>query len=108
MDLIRKILIGVEDRDLSSLESEYSSEQIDYHMHLLEQANYIEYSLKTKDRSILKGLTWQGHDLIDKIRNETFWNKFKADMKEKSIPVTLDLILPLIKDFIKRQLSISE
>ncbi|MGG3437010.1 DUF2513 domain-containing protein [Bacillus subtilis] len=82
MDLIRKLLIGIVDRDFSSIYNEYSREVIDYHMDLLEQEGYIEYTFKTKSGSTIKGLTWKGHDFLEVIKKDNFWEKIKPELKK--------------------------
>ena len=37
-------------------------------------------------------MTWEGHDFLDKIRENTIWNKTKGLIKDKALPMTLDVI----------------
>ena len=38
------------------------------------------------------GLTWQGHEFLDKIRNDTLWQKVKATVQSKSLDLSFDVI----------------
>ena len=37
-------------------------------------------------------LTWEGHNFIDNIREDTIWNNTKKKIKEKALPMTLEVI----------------
>lgn len=37
-------------------------------------------------------LTWLGHEFLDKIRNETAWNKIKNIVKSKGVDMSFDVI----------------
>ena len=37
-------------------------------------------------------LTWDGHELLDKIKSDTVWNKTKDTIKKKGIPFVLDAV----------------
>ena len=37
-------------------------------------------------------MTWEGHDFLDKIREDTIWNKTKGLIKNKALPMTLDVV----------------
>jgi Hypothetical protein (DUF2513) len=45
-------------------------------------------------------LTWQGHELLDKIRNPTIWDAIRADVKAKGLEsVSLEVIKQIADRF---------
>ena len=108
MDLCRDILIEMEESD--SLEQqgcdnlhnkEYTFEEIKYHCHLLNEHGLIrECTIGTALGVVtvfhVSGLTWDGHDFLEKVRNDTLWSKTKAHIKEKALPFTIDIIKQVI------------
>lgn len=42
-------------------------------------------------------LTWAGHDFLDKIRENTLWNRTKDRIKDNALPMTLEVIVTIIK-----------
>lgn len=37
-------------------------------------------------------MTWDGHEFLDKIREDTVWNKTKDLIKEKGLPMALEVV----------------
>jgi len=71
-------------------------------MMLLEEGRFIEgriHKSHTGDGRIAHAqalrLTWEGHELLDKIRSETMWNKIKTLAKEKGLELTFDTVKAL-------------
>ena len=92
MDLIRDILLRMEEHDFASdadsgsnwrLDKEFeghSEAEVMYHIGLLYKAGFIEaYDASTarEDYYEPSGITWQGHEFIDAARNQTVWNGAK-------------------------------
>ena len=46
-------------------------------------------------------MTWEGHELLDKIRSHTLWNKIKAGARERAIPLSFDAVKLLGTEAIK-------
>jgi DNA-binding transcriptional ArsR family regulator len=102
MDLCRKILFKIEElydsTAIYNLEIEgYTRSQVAYHSNLLYEAGLIsDYKAQYADNEIysfgVSSLTWDGHDFLDKIREDTTWNKVKDIIKNKALPMTLDVI----------------
>lgn len=40
----------------------------------------------------VSGSTWAGQDFLENIRNEGIWDKTKSIIKEKSLPMTLEVV----------------
>lgn len=99
-DVIRKILLKVE-----SLPDEYSvilasdfeidQETVAYHMRILIQAGLIEGECNaafSPAQCHITGLTWDGHEFLDRIKRENVWNKVKETARAKSIDLSFDII----------------
>ena len=102
MELVRKILFKIEEEyiftSILNLQIEgYSKEEVAYHCKLLYEAGMLDYYNATNTLNGLyafyvKGLTWEGHDFLDKIRQDTIWNKTKETMTKKGLPMIIDVI----------------
>ena len=102
MDLCRKILFAIEeqyvDTALYGLEVEgYSMQQVAYHCKILHDAglisNYKGYFASNRLYDFAVGsLTWDGHEFLDKIRQDTIWNKTKDVITQKGLPMVLDVV----------------
>ena len=109
MDLCRKILFAIEASDelvIYGLDIEgYSSTQIAYHCKLLYEAGLIsDYGAMSSDDEISEfgvgQLSWDGHDYLEKIRDDTTWNKIKAYITEKALPFTIDIVKDILPSII--------
>ena len=110
MDLCRAILFAIEeeyvDTALHNLEiPEYTMEKVAYHCKILYDAGFIEsYNAKFADDHIyffsVGSLTWEGHDFLDKIRQDTIWNKTKEVITNNGLPMVIDVIKPMAQSII--------
>ena len=110
MDLIRKILLSLEERKenvAGSLSIEgYSQEEIAYQCSLLNDAGFVKcykgsYAGGHLYTFGVGSLTWDGTEFLDKIRNDTVWNKTKEVMNEKGLPVALDVIKAVVTSIVQ-------
>lgn len=102
MDLCRLILFKIEEEYVSTALynlkiTGYSDEEVAYHCKLLFENELIsDYKDIYADNRLYSfgvgSLTWEGHDFIDKIREDTVWNRTKEVIKEKMLPTTIDVI----------------
>ncbi|NMC56506.1 MAG: DUF2513 domain-containing protein [Eubacteriaceae bacterium] len=104
MELIRKILFAIEEKyvdtwlDSSELLIDgYDMKTIGYHCAILQDAGLIAYydGLYGGDELVEFGvgrLTWNGHEFLDKIKNDTVWNKTKETISKKGVPFVLDAV----------------
>ena len=102
MDLIRKILFKIEEEYVSTalfnlVIDGYEFPDVAYQCKLLYDAGLVDqYKSKYGDNTIyaftVGGLTWEGHDFLDKIREDTIWNKTKETITKKGLPMILDVI----------------
>ena len=114
MELIRQVLLQVEDRStgpvrpIGRLEIDgYSYDQITHHVWLLADAGF----LTAQNFSHLSGvdwrpisLTWAGAELLDTIRDQEVWGKTKAGM-QKAGGAGVELMWELAKAYAKAKLS---
>ena len=96
MVLIRKILFAIEekyiDRALSYHDlglNDYTPEVVAYHCSLLHDAQLVSSYVYA---FYVGRLTWEGHEFLDKIKNDTVWNKTLKVIKEKGLPLALDTV----------------
>ena len=114
MDLVRRILLTIEVAEARYEKVNvpgYSDAVVNYHLDLLFEARLANGEMQWMNRGrgvpVVRGLTWEGHDFLDAIRNESIWAKTKDFVKERglqSIPV--ELIKSLATDFVKQQLGV--
>lgn len=103
MELVREVLINLEDdEDISKWApvhiDGYKAKEVDYHLKILSQANLIEAkSVTDQGNWFAKSLTWNGHEYLDAIRNETIWNKTKNFINEKGLELA-SVPLSVIKE----------
>lgn len=111
LDLCKKILFKIEelyvDEDLCDIEIDgYNAEQIVYHFKLLKDGNFIKnYHVIPGDDGIYSfyvgNLTWEGHDFVEKVRNDNVWKKMINVMKDKFLPFTAQVLAPIITQIIQ-------
>lgn len=102
MDLIRELLIYIEDHSdglpLYDLQlEEHGIVEVAYHSRLLYEANLVSsYDQQEAEDEIIffsvGPLTWDGHEFLEKIRQETIWNKTKEVVTKKGLPMLFDII----------------
>jgi hypothetical protein len=83
----------------------FDGETVSYNMRLLIQASLIEGNCSGITRAPLScfasAMTWDGHELFDKMRTDSFWNKIKTTAREKAIPLSFEAIKILAGEIIK-------
>lgn len=101
-ELIRKIMLAIE--DLASTQQQvgegdikgYAPEVVSYHIMLLGQASLVKASChKALGSNVVcnaSHLTWQGHEFLDKIRNQSMWNKTLMVLRDKGLDLSFDTI----------------
>jgi hypothetical protein len=104
-DVVRKILLAIEDLpDRKSVITENDVEHVDsdnvyHHALILIEAGYVvgnEGSRQGGKSVFINRLTWQGHELLDSIRQQSKWNDIKRYAREHSIELTskgIELVL---------------
>lgn len=102
MDLVRKILFCIEDEYTAGKRliqiniDDYDSATIFEHCKLAYQAGLIQdfrdASTLSYSSCMVGNLTNAGYDLLDKIREDTTWNRTKTFIKEKGLPMVIETV----------------
>lgn len=111
MDLVRNILLEIEKnyqgQEITAFNIKgYDYNMIAYHCEIMYDAGLISsfnaervWGGATAFFSV-GGLTWAGHDYLDKIRDDTIWGKTKKTIKDKGLPLIFDTIKTIASAFI--------
>lgn len=97
MELIRKILLWLEQHnDLDKFEG-CSTQEVTYHVSLLEEAGLITQGLYNNmllNDCILDGIriSWAGHEFLDAARNASIWEKAKSIAIEKTGALSFEML----------------
>ena len=108
MDLIREILLALEsDQQVGNeqLIEGYSGAEVNYHAGLLIEAGLADglgtgYMKSDYRTFLLKRLTWEGHEFLEKARDPGRWAKAKAAMISAggfSLPIMQELLGAMMK-----------
>jgi hypothetical protein len=115
MDLVRRILLCIEEQPLNYAGIELSidgwdQESISEHVRMLAKAGYVE----AMDVSTYKGadwrpvrMTWEGHDFLDAARNDTLWGKAKSKLADVGIGLSMEVMKATLIALAKEKLKIS-
>lgn len=101
-DLIRKILISVEALPdfNSTLRPEdlegFQKDDVSYHIRMMQQAGFLQ-AICTDYMSegtycIAQQLTWEGQELLSKIRDQSAWNKVKGAIRSKGFDLSYEAL----------------
>ena|SRR6266446_2744291 len=110
-DCIRVIFLALENKGDSAgglrpneIEG-FDAELVSYNMKLLIEAGLIEgvrsQAIAGSVYCIASSMTWDGHELFDKIKSETLWNKVKSTAREKSLPLSFEVVKILAIEGVK-------
>ena len=103
MDLVREILLAVEDNENGFKGRHgpgipgYNPETIAYHVEIMEEAGLLDARI---DRVMgspvpiisLRRMTWAGHEFLDAVRGDSWWQKVKEKTKESTGGLALDMV----------------
>lgn len=113
-DCVRDVLLYLEEKltdkplkikDIAShFENDYSLDDIVYTFQKLEEAKYVSTSAENtcSKHSLVKTITWKGHNFLDNIRDAKILAKAKqslSELKSFSLEVLADICKELIKAF---------
>lgn len=110
-ELIRKLLIFFEDKqspkhcEVPEIEGYDDKSTIKGHLVLLYEAGLLRcepVKSSTSDRVIYVipfDLTWEGHEFLDKVRDDTVWRKITGMVSSKSGSVAFSVINQLATHF---------
>lgn len=110
LDLIRTILLELEESNFIGEIEGYAPENITHHLYLLEDAGLITQELYTNmytQGCILDGIrmTWSGYEFLEASRSNTTWAKAKEMLLEKTGAMTFELCKTLLVQLAKNALE---
>jgi len=105
MELIRKILITIEESDVTQgwvpLDfEEYPDDEVSYHVKILFERGIIDATNCSSMNSFswkAKCITWDGHDFIEAIRDDGRWEEVKDWIKSAGKNLTIETIIIAVK-----------
>lgn len=113
IDLIRRLLLDLEQNDTNSQITDVEINKLRYHKRLLIEANLAQGSIdntlfsdsnRMPDVTLLR-LTWTGHEFIDNYRQDELWNKIKLDLKDASFDTLLKLGKEVAESYARKKLA---
>lgn len=108
LELIKELLIQIEEskaparKDVRVIVKGEEPEVISYHIKLMKDAGLIDAedtSGFNTYRWIPTSLTWDGHEFLDAIRNDTVWSKLKTKLKEQGGNIPFHVVKELAAKF---------
>ncbi|WP_242227185.1 DUF2513 domain-containing protein [Bacillus cereus group sp. BfR-BA-01315] len=111
MELVKKLLLLIEEQTDDGIELDIP-EGIDRinaanHLKLLEEAGLVKNNIQYGDNfpvCMFSSLTPEGHDFLDKIKNETVWSKLIEKIKEKGGEISFGFIKTFVFESAKKLL----
>ncbi len=113
MELIREIMLAVEEgQDYLSIDG-YSEEAIKYHAELLIDADLLQgyvsqdmsNTTEIPDEVDIQKITWEGHNFIDAVRKETIWQTIKTEFKDASVETVIKVSKQLAEGWAKKRVD---
>lgn len=127
-ECIRAILLTVEDADLQELRAglplinlqeskrlrSFSQDEVEYNSMLLIQNEYIsarelKIDYAGNNMALLNGLTWQGHQFLDTVRDKTVWKETKnilSKFSSVSLSMTENIASNVILGLIRKETNL--
>lgn len=115
-DLVRAILLTVEglspDESLDDLSiAGFDGRVVDHHVALMIEAGLLHgESYGSMDTAVsghtITGLTWAGHDFLDKARNDVLWRKAMKKSAEAGAGVSFSVLGDLLTTLAKAALDL--
>ena len=114
MDLVRKILLAVEESDgfwNGPFEIDgFDPQLVNDHILLVQQAGLLSASWSTKASGakeviVVQEITWEGHEFLDAARNEGIWREVKETLKEKGVDGTFELVKKIASKLLEKKFN---
>jgi hypothetical protein len=116
LDLVRSILITMEANEggffaRTPVIEGYTEEEVGYHVYLMGQAGLITAAETTamgcgSPSAIPMSITWEGHDFLDSVKDETLWNKAKTMVLKPAAGVAFEVLVAWAKAEAKQRLGL--
>jgi len=110
-DLVREILLAAEAQDFNRTQpiapSGYSNDEIKYHIKIMVDGCLLQMEHPVIDPTapVVDGLTWEGHEFLDSIREKSTWATVKNTLKEKSLGLSYEAIKSVVVTSVKSALG---
>lgn len=101
MELVRKLVLFLESNDevdeSTEIEVEdYDHEAIRYHLALMGEAGLLNVT-HCRECVIVTGITWQGHEFADLVRDPKVWQSTLTTVAKKTGSISFDIIVQVLK-----------
>ena len=117
MDLVREILIAIERSEDGNLNFDalgYERQQVYLHIELMKEHGLVDAMIAQANdgpkHEILmckiERLTWDGHDFLDKIRDESIWEQAKRKCFNEIGGLSIDFLKICLIDVAKKKIGI--
>jgi hypothetical protein len=116
MDLIRKILLAVEEAPEGFATEDlivdgYSDEAVGYHSFLAVEAGLAAGVDVTPDdaaspQAVITRLTWAGHEFLDAARDETRWREARRAIGDRAGSATFQVLSSVLAELTKKSLGL--
>ncbi len=107
MDLVRAILLFVENQDVNSGQYEnitldgYTPMEVMMHVKIMEGYGLLQdCTYYLRGNTTVRTITWEGYDYLDKVRDNTIWKKTKDTIVSNGLPLIFDTIKTVSTAFI--------
>ena len=113
MELVREILLSLEESPRNTTIEGYSKEEVNYHVALLIEAGLIDGFVSKNVLSgsvapssvVVNRLTWNGHEFAENIRQSEIWNTIKVEFKEASVATIFSVGKQLAEGYAKKKVE---
>ncbi|MFZ0870068.1 MAG: DUF2513 domain-containing protein [Rhodanobacter sp.] len=115
-DVVRELLLALEEKDDVTTNRNTlpgrDQQVVAYHIQILGEARLIHGGASPtghEERLISHAfrLTWSGHELLDKMRDDTTWNKIKHKASSKGVDLSFQVIGMLAKYYAREHLKLA-
>jgi hypothetical protein len=111
MDLIRLLLLRVEDEGAIPDLDRYPEEQRIEHMALCIEAGLVEGTIRSDeqgrtDGTVANRLTWKGHKFLALARSEPIWKQALAKIKGAGGHATISVLEDLLKRLLEQSVGL--
>lgn len=114
LELVRKILFAIEAKpDVGSWLApsqmnliDWSEQEVNYHLLILEEAGYIKTIKQNYDNEthyFALRLTWDGHEFLEAARDDTRWNKAVSTLGRFGT-FAFDILKPILVDIARQSI----
>lgn len=115
MDLLREIMLRIEsEHDGTAIYGfmvpDKPLAEVAYHCQLLYEHGFIsDYNCNFGDDEPIDiavgGLTWEGCEYLEEVRDNGLWKKVKAIAKEKGLPLAVEMVKTIVEAIVNTEVT---